>query len=127
MTASAVFFASMRVFGVAPMVAFAYTVGAAVVVALGMFALLRSVTRSAQDDPMSPQIVASVPNEVRAAILVDVLADNGIRARAVGSHTSEVLGKALGYVQVVVAQCDAQRARKILDETDLEDDNHVGT
>ena len=127
MTICAVFFALMRVFGVAPMVAFAYAVGGGILVALVMLAMLRSVSRSASDDPLSPRIVASVPNDVEAAILVDVLADNGIRATTVGSHTSTFAGLHLGYVHVVVAQADAERALEILAETDLEDDNHVGT
>ena len=95
--------------------------------ALGMLAMLRRVTRSARIDPMSPRIVASVPNDVEAAMIVDVLEDNGIRARVVGSHPSGILGLDLGDVQVVVAQADAQRALEILAETDLEDDNHVAT
>jgi hypothetical protein len=127
MTVCSVFFALMRVFGVAPMVAFGYTLGGGFVVALGMLAMLRRVARSARIDPMSPRIVASVPNDVEAAMIVDVLGDNGIRARVVGSHPSGILGLDLGDVRVVVAQADAERALEILAETDLENDDHVRT
>lgn len=125
MTVCAILFALMRVFGVAPMMALVYAVVGGSVVALGMFALLRSVTRSARNDPMSPQIIASVPNDVEAAIIVDVLADHGVRARMVDSHPSGILGLDLGDVKVVVAQADAERALAILEEIDLEDDNRV--
>jgi len=67
-------------------------------------------------DPMSPEVLVSVPNELEAAAIVDALAEHGIRARAVGGYTSGFRAEAPGDVKVVVGRADRARAEEMLAE-----------
>jgi hypothetical protein len=71
-------------------------------------------------DPMSPEVLVSVPNEVEAAAIVGALAEQGIRARAVGGYTSGFRAEAPGDVKVVVGRADLARAAAILAEIQSE-------
>ena len=113
-TVSAVLFAGLRVFGVEPIMSlvFAAVFGLiAVPVALSMY---RSIQASAQADPMSPQVLASVPDEVEASMMVDELEKEGIRAHMVGGFTSGFQIQVAGDVHVVVALADFERASEVL-------------
>jgi len=67
-------------------------------------------------DPMSPEVLVSVPDEMEAAAIVDALAEHGIRARAVGGYTSGFRAEAPGDVKVVVGRADMARAEEVLAE-----------
>jgi hypothetical protein len=113
-TVSAVLFAGLRVFGVAPIMSLVLAAAfglIAVPVALSMY---RSIQASAQADPMSPQVLASVPDEVEASMMVDELEKEGIRAHTVGGFTSGFQIQVAGDVHVVVALADFERAREVL-------------
>ena len=58
--------------------------------------------------------VAERPTEQLAAILVTVLADEGIRAVATGGFTAGFVASAPGWVQVQTVEADAERARQII-------------
>jgi len=66
-------------------------------------------------DPNSPRVLATLPTEVEAALVVNHLADQGIQAHVAGS------GSAAGWleerfdIQVVVRQADFARAKESLD------------
>ena len=57
-----------------------------------------------------------VSNEAEAAIIVNALADVGIRALATGGFTSGFKAEAPGDVKIVVRRGDLQGARTALDE-----------
>jgi len=67
-------------------------------------------------DPMSPKTLAWLANEIEAAMIVNALEEQGIRATAVGGYTSGFRAEAPGGVRVVVAQGDLFRAREVLAE-----------
>ncbi len=67
-------------------------------------------------DPMSPEVLVSLNNEMEAAAIINALADHGIRAKEIGSYTAGFKAEAPGQVSVVVAQADATRAQKVLAE-----------
>lgn len=60
--------------------------------------------------------VAERPTETAALILVSVLADEGIRAVAVGGFTAGFRAEAPGWVQVKTFSREAVRAREIIAE-----------
>jgi hypothetical protein len=66
-------------------------------------------------DPNSPKVLATLPTEVEAALVVNHLAAQGIEAHFAGS------GSAAGWlddrmdIQVVVRQVDLARAQESLD------------
>ena len=60
--------------------------------------------------------VAERPDEVGAAVIVAVLADEGIKAVATGGFTAGFRAEAPGWVQVKTLARDADRARKIISE-----------
>jgi hypothetical protein len=51
-----------------------------------------------------------------AALIVEALARNGIRATAMGGYTSGFRAEAPGEVHIVVAQQDVVRASQVLSE-----------
>jgi hypothetical protein len=67
-------------------------------------------------DPMSPKTLVWLANELEAAMIVNALEDQGIRATAVGGYTSGFRAEAPGGVRVVVARGDLVRAREVLAE-----------
>ena len=58
--------------------------------------------------------VAKRPTETEAAILVTVLADEGIKAVAMGGFTVGFRAEAPGWVSVKTFESDAERAKRIL-------------
>ena len=60
--------------------------------------------------------VATRPTEAGAAVLVAVLADEGIRAVATGGFTSGFKAEAPGWVSVQTLESDAEKAREIIAE-----------
>lgn len=60
--------------------------------------------------------VAERSSEIAAGVLVNVLADAGIRATAVGGFTAGFRAEAPGWVEVKVFQRDAERAREVIAE-----------
>lgn len=60
--------------------------------------------------------VAERSSEIAAGVLVNVLADAGIRATAVGGFTAGFRAEAPGWVEVKVFQRDAERAQEIIAE-----------
>ena len=64
--------------------------------------------------------VAQRPSEGAAMILVSVLRDAGIRAVATGGFTSGFKAEAPGWVKVQTLEGDAERARGVLREIEME-------
>ena len=60
--------------------------------------------------------VAQRPTEQLAAILVSVLADEGIRAVATGGFTAGFVAEAPGWVSVQTFESEAERAKQIIAE-----------
>ena len=60
--------------------------------------------------------VAQRPTEQLAAILVAVLADEGIRAVATGGFTAGFVAEAPGWVSVQTFESEAERAKQIIAE-----------
>lgn len=60
--------------------------------------------------------VAERSSEIAAGVLVNVLADAGIRATAVGGFTAGFRAEAPGWVEVKVFQRDAERAQEVIAE-----------
>lgn len=71
-------------------------------------------------NPIDPnenlETVAERSGEAAASMLVNVLADAGIRAIAVGGFTAGFRAEAPGWVQVKTFEHDAVRAREIIAE-----------
>ena len=67
-------------------------------------------------DPDEPHVLANLPTDAEAAMLIGRLESLGIRARASGAGGSTGWPEAAGYVQVVVRQADLERAQAALDE-----------
>jgi len=87
--------------------------------------VMNSTSQSPQDgsDATPPDlndaklvVVAERAQEAAASILVSVLADEGIRAVAVGGFTAGFRAEAPGWIQVKTLEQDAERARRIIKE-----------
>lgn len=65
-------------------------------------------------DPMTPEVLVSVPHETEAAAIVAALGEHGIRAHTVGGYTSGFRAEAPGLVKVVVGRGDLARATELL-------------
>lgn len=61
-------------------------------------------------------VVAERHTEIEGRVLIDVLADAGIRASVDGWHTAAFHAETPGMVQVKTFAKDARRAREIIDE-----------
>ena len=60
------------------------------------------------------QLLTTKPNEMEAALVVNALENEGIKAIATGEHTSMFKAEAPGMVAVHVNASDLDRARSIL-------------
>ena len=60
--------------------------------------------------------LTSVPTEVEASVIVAALAERNIRATTTGEFTAGFRAEAPGWVQILVAEDDLQRAKEILQE-----------
>ncbi|MGH7201945.1 MAG: putative signal transducing protein [Planctomycetaceae bacterium] len=67
-------------------------------------------------DPDSLEVLASVPTEAEAAMIVAALDERGLRAQAVGGHTAGFRADAPGEVAVLVRRMDLDAAARILQE-----------
>lgn len=59
-------------------------------------------------------VLASVPTEAEAVMIVAALEAEGIEAKTIGALTSGFRALVTGDVEVVVRKCDLDRARKTL-------------
>ncbi len=67
-------------------------------------------------DADNPQVLTSVSSDVEAAIIVNALAERGIKASAVGGFTSGFRAEAPGEIRVVVRHADLDAAARALAE-----------
>jgi hypothetical protein len=67
-------------------------------------------------DPHRPHVVARVPTEFEAAVIVSALEAAGIKAMAVGGPTAGFRAEAPGDVAVVVPENEAEQAEVVLVE-----------
>jgi hypothetical protein len=68
------------------------------------------------DDWMNLEVLARVPTEVEAAVIVGELESRGIRAEAVGGYTATFRAEAPGDVKVLVRSGDLVQAKAVLEE-----------
>ena len=66
----------------------------------------------------SPEVLCSVVSEIEAGAIVNVLAEHGIQAMAVGGYTSGFKAEAPGVVKVVVKRGELALARETMAEID---------
>jgi hypothetical protein len=66
-------------------------------------------------DPNSPKVLATLPTEAEAAMVVNHLAAQGIQALASGAGGPTGWPEARKEIQVVVRQSDLARAKELLD------------
>ncbi len=71
----------------------------------------------------NPKVLASCRNEFEAGVLVNLLAERGIRARATGEYTAGFRAEAPGDVHVLVRPEDLDQARAILDQSHTSGDD----
>lgn len=67
-------------------------------------------------DPQRPHVVARVPTEFEADVIVSALEAAGIKAMAVGGPTAGFRAEAPGDVAVVVPENEAAEAEVVLAE-----------
>ena len=67
-----------------------------------------------QDNSNSVESLISVPDDVQASLIVDLLEDHGIKATAVGGYTAGFKAEAPGLVDVLVMNDDLEQARVVL-------------
>lgn len=72
------------------------------------------VSRRESNDPNAPTVVASLPDEMSASSLVQLLEANGIKARSVGGYTSGFQTEIAGEVRVVVSASEYKAAMKVV-------------
>lgn len=69
-----------------------------------------------QDDPTRPMKIETFNDNYQASILVARFEQNEIKATAVGGFVSGFQAESPGYVDVVVAQSDFDRATSLYDD-----------
>lgn len=67
-------------------------------------------------DPNRLETLVSVPGEMEAALIANLLQEHGICAKAVGGYTSGFKAEAPGEASVLVGQADLIRAQELLAE-----------
>jgi hypothetical protein len=72
------------------------------------------------DETDTLEVVARVPVEANASLIVQFLADHGIEATQVGGFTSVFKAEAPGWCSVVVKHNDLERAKAALKEAQHE-------
>jgi len=75
-----------------------------------------AVIGAAERDPLGPRVLLSVRSEAEAAMWVDRLRQDGVRAMAVGDYSAGFRAEAPGLVNVVVPRHEYDRAKTVLDE-----------
>ena len=76
---------------------------------------------SDKDDTL--ELLTTKPNEMEAALVVNALENEGIKAIATGEHTSAFKAEAPGLVAVHVRAGDLKRAQSVLEQFEGEDDD----
>ena len=71
-------------------------------------------------DPNRLETLISVPGEMEAALIANLLQEHGICAKAVGGYTSGFKAEAPGEASVLVGQADLARAKELLAEIQAE-------
>lgn len=67
------------------------------------------------DDLLHLEVLASVPSEIEASMIANVLEAQGITTALTGVNTAMFRAEAPGEVKVMVRREDADRARQILE------------
>ena len=67
------------------------------------------------DDHLHLEVLASVPSEIEASVIANVLKSQGITAVLTGVNTAMFRAEAPGEVKVMVRREDVDRARQILE------------
>jgi hypothetical protein len=75
----------------------------------------------------NPQVLSVVQSEVEAWLIVNHLADNGIKARAVGANLGALWPELPREVQVVVRQADISRSKELLNSLPPRDEQAPAT
>jgi hypothetical protein len=68
--------------------------------------------RKLDDDPVP---ITRVQHEWEAALLIEALAEAGIRAMPMGGMTAGFRAEAPSFVEIVVARRDAEEATRVID------------
>jgi hypothetical protein len=66
------------------------------------------------DDPNRPVVLVTVPTELKAALIVAALSEQGIEAQTIGELTSAFRAEVPGGVSILVRHADLERARLAL-------------
>lgn len=74
---------------------------------------------SDKDEPL--ELLTTKPNEMEAALVVNALGAEGIKAIATGEHTSMFKAEAPGMVAVHVRANDLARARSVMKQYEHEE------
>ncbi len=74
------------------------------------------------DDPNRPEVLASVPTEAEAALIIAALERQGITAHAEGGLTSALRTEVPTGVKIMVRHADLDRAATVLDALGDESD-----
>jgi hypothetical protein len=72
--------------------------------------------RSMTHEPEHIAVLTSTPLEMEAGIIVAALERSGIKSTMAGQTTAGFRAEAPGWVQVLVAEDDLERARAVLDD-----------
>ncbi len=125
-TEFAALLAVLRALGVEP----ARATGCAVlfcILTYGILLLRWSVKHANSTDSVSLQTIATVPDDVSAAVVINVLSAAGIRAVMGNNNSFGLWGGLVGPVHVLVAQQDLARATEVLaaSDSDEEPDEHA--
>jgi hypothetical protein len=67
-------------------------------------------------DPESPEVLLRLYDEIEAATVVGALAEDDVKAFAVGGYTSGFKAEAPGAIDVMVRHVDIDRANRALAE-----------
>ena len=98
---------------------------------IGMIALCFGVTlvirwlvagvKLTENDPTRPRKLEAFTDSYQASILVSRLEEHDIKAIAVGGFVSGFQAESPGYVDVVVAQSEFERAKSLYDQWQSDD------
>ena len=98
---------------------------------IGMIALCFGVTligfwlaagvKMTENDPTRPEKLETFNDNYQASVLVSRLKEHDIKAIAVGGFVSGFQAESPGYVDVVVAQSDFERAKLLYDQWQSDD------
>lgn len=73
------------------------------------------------DNEHKLETLIRVADEVKSSVIVNMLADNGIKATSTGGFTAGFRAEAPGDISVVVSEKDLPIAKKLLEEMKLDE------